>query len=80
MKKFEERLDRLEELAERIKEPDLPLEEAVAVFEEGIKLSQSLERDLEKIQGKVEILLGTTGSEQGEEKPELDLFDAGDEE
>lgn len=75
MKKFEERLERLEELAERIKEPDLPLEEAVAVFEEGIKLSKGLERDLDKIQGKVEILLGTTSNDEGEEKPELGLFE-----
>ena len=80
MKKFEERLERLEELAERIKESDLPLEEAVAVFEEGVKLSKGLERDLDKIQGKVEILLGTTVDSDGEEKPDLDLFDAEDEE
>jgi exodeoxyribonuclease VII small subunit len=80
VKKFEERLERLEELAERIKEPDLPLEEAVAVFEEGVKLSKGLERDLEKIQGKVEILLGTSSDEEGVEKPDLDLFDAEDEE
>jgi exodeoxyribonuclease VII small subunit len=80
MKKFEERLERLEELAEKIKEPDLPLEEAVAVFEEGVKLSKGLERDLEKIQGKVEILLGTDVDAAGEEKPDLDLFDADDEE
>ncbi len=80
MKKFEERLDRLEELADRIKEPDLPLEEAVAVFEEGIKLSKGLERDLDRIQGKVEILLGTTMTDEGEEKPELDLFDDGEDE
>lgn len=80
MKKFEERLERLEELAERIKEPDLPLEEAVAVFEEGVKLSKGLERDLEKIQGKVEILLGTSNDEEGVERPDLDLFDAEDEE
>jgi len=80
LKKFEERLERLEELAERIKEPELPLEEAVAVFAEGIKLSKGLERDLDKIQGKVEILLGTTGAADGEEKPELDLFDGDDEE
>lgn len=75
MKKFEERLDRLEELAERIKEPDLPLEEAVAVFEEGIKLSKGLQRELDKIQGKVEILLGTGTNEEGEEKADLGLFD-----
>ncbi len=74
MKKFEERLERLEELAERIKESDLPLEEAVAVFEEGIKLAKGLEKDLDKIQGRVEILLNEP--EGDEEKPELGLFDA----
>jgi len=79
VKKFEERLERLEELAERIKEPDLALEEAVAVFEEGIKLSKGLEKDLEKIQGKVEVLLGTTSGDEGEDKPELGLFEEGDE-
>ena len=78
MKKFEERLDRLEELADRIKESELPLEEAMAVFEEGIKLSKSLQRDLDRIQGKVEILLGSKEDEDGEEKPELGLFDAED--
>jgi exodeoxyribonuclease VII small subunit len=75
MKKFEERLERLEELAQRIKEPDLPLEDAVAVFEEGVKLSKGLERDLAKIQGKVEVLLGSNEGEDGEEKPELGLFE-----
>jgi exodeoxyribonuclease VII small subunit len=75
MKKFEERLERLEELAQKIKEPDLPLEDAVAVFEEGVKLSKGLERDLAKIQGKVEILLGTSEGEDGEEKAELGLFE-----
>lgn len=74
MKKFEERLARLEELAERIKENDLPLEEAVAVFEEGVKLSKGLERDLDKVQGRVEVLLNEP--ETPEEKPELGLFDA----
>lgn len=74
MKKFEERLERLEELAERIKESDLPLEEAVAVFEEGLKLAKGLEKDLDKIQGRVEILLNEPEGE--EEKPEFGLFDA----
>jgi exodeoxyribonuclease VII small subunit len=59
MKDFETRLKRLEELAETIKDQDLPLEEAITVFEEGIKLSKSLGKELEKIQGKVEILLGS---------------------
>jgi len=77
MKKFEERLGRLEELAEMMKDGDLPLEEAVAVFEEGIKLSKGLERDLDRIQGKVEILLNQGEAAEGQEgdKPELGLFD-----
>jgi len=75
---FEERLTRLEELAAKIKDPDLPLEEAVDVFEEGVKLSKGLGRDLEKIQGRVEVLLNEP--QGGDEKPELGLFDSGDDE
>jgi exodeoxyribonuclease VII small subunit len=80
MKKFEERLDRLETLAERMKDSDLPLEEAVAVFEEGIKLAKGLERDLDRIQGRVELLLNPeeAASENEPEKPELGLFDQED--
>jgi exodeoxyribonuclease VII small subunit len=78
MKKFEERLTRLEELADRIKEPDLPLEEAVEVFEEGVKLAKGLQRDLDKIQGRVEILLNEPGATERDDKPELGLFDEGD--
>jgi len=76
MKKFEERLERLEELAAKIKEPDLPLEEAVSVFEEGVKLARGLERDLDKIQGKVEILLNQPTNL--DDKPEIGLFDRED--
>jgi len=76
MKNFEERLRRLEELSEKIREPDLALEDAVAVFEEGVKLSKGLEKDLERIESKVEILLNQPAMPEG--KPELGLFDSGD--
>ena len=49
LKKFEERLTRLEEISEKIKSADLPLEEALAAFEEGIKLAKTLEKDIDKI-------------------------------
>jgi exodeoxyribonuclease VII small subunit len=65
MKKFEERLARLEELAETIRKPDLALEEAVAVFEEGVKLSKGLEKDLQRIEGRVEILLNQPAGSVG---------------
>jgi len=73
MKQFEERLRRLEELSDKIRDPELPLEEAVAVFEEGLKLSKGLERDLDKIESRVEILLNQPTAP--EDKPELGLFD-----
>ncbi len=74
MKNFEERLARLEELSQRIREPELALEEAVAVFEEGVKLSKGLEKDLERIEARVEILLNQPSVP--DDKPELGLFDS----
>ncbi len=72
MKDFEARLERLEFLAERIKDQQLPLEEAIKVFEEGIKLSKGLKKELEKIQGRVEVLIS---SPEDVSKPEVSLFD-----
>lgn len=72
MKDFESRLERLELLAEKIKDQNLPLEEAIKVFEEGIKLSKGLKKELDKIQGKVEMLIS---SPEEEAKPEFTLFE-----
>ena len=76
MKKFEERLARLEEISVKIKSADLPLEEALAVFEEGIKLAKTLEKDIDKIESKVQILMNQPM--QPQDKPELELFSVGD--
>jgi exodeoxyribonuclease VII small subunit len=77
MKNFEERLERLEALGEQIRRTDIPLDEALKAFEEGIKLARTLEQDLEKIESRIEIL--TNGSEaEADESPELELFETGD--
>lgn len=76
MKQFEQRLERLEALSDEIRDSDIPLEKAIACFEEGIKLAKSLEKDLEKIEGKIQVLMN--GSSAPEEKPELELFDEQD--
>jgi exodeoxyribonuclease VII small subunit len=76
MKNFEERLERLENLGEMIRKPDLPLDDALKAFEEGIKLARSLEKDLEKVEGRIEILMnGTEAGDGGGEDAELGLFD-----
>ena len=77
MKSFEDRLVRLENLSEKLREGKIPLEEAVSVFEEGMKLAKELEKELDKIERKVEILVNepqkTGGSGQNKE-PVLELF------
>ena len=74
VKNFEERLKRLEVLGEQIRKTDIPLDEALKAFEEGIKLARTLEKDLEKIDSRIEILMNNTEAAM-EESPELELFD-----
>ncbi len=72
MKSFEERLSRLEELAEKIRDEETGLEDATKCFEEGVKLARSLEKDLSRIERKIEVLVNDPGEEG--EKPVLELF------
>ena len=69
---FEQRLERLEQLAERLRDGKIPLEDAVALFEEGMKLSKALEKDLARVERRVEILTQEPGNEA--EDPGLALF------
>ncbi len=72
MKNFEERLTRLEDLSEKIRDGNIPLAEATSYFEEGIKLARGLEKDLQKIERKIEILVNKPEVE--EDAAELALF------
>ena len=73
-KNFEDRLERLELLGEQIRKTDIPLDEALKAFEEGIKLARTLEKDLEKIDSRIEILMNSA-EDTADESPELELFD-----
>ena len=72
MKSFEDRLGRLEEINDKIRQGDVPLEEAAELFEEGIKLAQNLDKDLSRIERRIEQLMNEP-TEPGE-KPVLELF------
>ena len=72
MKNFEERLKRLEDIVEKIRSNDVPIENAISMFEEGMKISKTLEKDIEKMEGKVNILMNQPL--EADEKPELELF------
>ncbi len=72
MKNFEQDLQKLEMLGNNIKSSDIKLEEALKIFEEGIKLAKSMEKELDKIEGKIQILMNQPS--MPEDKAELDLF------
>ena len=56
-KKFEAALARLEELVQELEKGDIPLEQSLKLFEEGIKLSRICNKRLEEAERKVEVLM-----------------------
>ena len=56
-KKFETAMARLEEIVQKLEQGDLPLEQSLKLFEEGIRLSRICNKRLEEAERKVEILL-----------------------
>lgn len=72
MKNFEQRLERLEQLGTEIKKTDIKLEDPLKLFEEGITLAKGMEKELDKIEGKIQQLINRPT--EIDEKPELDLF------
>ncbi|HBG35615.1 MAG TPA: exodeoxyribonuclease VII small subunit [Treponemataceae bacterium] len=72
MAQFEKQLERLEEISASIKKSDISMEEALGFFEEGIQLAKKMEKDLEKIETKIQVLMNAPV--RVEDKPELDLF------
>lgn len=60
-KGFEEALKELEGVVERLEQGDLPLEEALRLFEQGVRLSRLCHAKLNEAQRRVEILLREGG-------------------
>lgn len=77
MKNFEKNLERLEEITEKIKSKELSIEEALASFEEGIKLAKGMEKEIDRIEGKIQILMNQPAPDS-DTTPELDLFSDAD--
>ncbi|MFM8551581.1 MAG: exodeoxyribonuclease VII small subunit [Nitrospiraceae bacterium] len=55
--KFEEAMSRLETIVSELENGDLPLDESLKIFEEGIKLSKTCLKMLDDAERKVEILV-----------------------
>jgi exodeoxyribonuclease VII small subunit len=59
--KFEEALQKLEAIVAKMEEGDLPLEEALTAFEEGVKLAKFCTGKLDEAERKVEKLIRDQG-------------------
>ncbi len=65
--RFEESLKKLEKIVSRLEKGDIPLEESLRLFEEGVQLSRFCNEKLDEAERRVEILLR---NEEGVLKPQ----------
>ncbi|MDO8446869.1 MAG: exodeoxyribonuclease VII small subunit [Deltaproteobacteria bacterium] len=54
--KFEDAMKKLEEIVGRMEKGDMPLNESLKLFEEGVKLTRFCSQELQKAEKKVELL------------------------
>jgi len=54
---FEECIRRLAEIVERLEKGDLPLEQSVTLFEDGVQLARRSQAELDRAEKRVEELL-----------------------
>lgn len=80
MPNFESSLKRLEQIVGKLEAGEMNLDEALKLFEEGIKLSQQCQKQLEEAENKVEILVKQANGKMAARKFSLegDDGDTGD--
>ena len=54
---FEQALQQLEQIVQKLEKGELPLEESLALYEEGIRLSRLCHGKLEEAEGKIAVLM-----------------------
>jgi exodeoxyribonuclease VII small subunit len=72
-KPFEELVGELERTVERLEQPEIGLEDALAVYEEGVKILRECLSRLQKAEGRVEMLV-----QEGDELLKTVPFEPGD--
>jgi exodeoxyribonuclease VII small subunit len=71
--KFEQAMARLETIVAELEKGDLPLDESLKIFEEGIRLSKNCLKVLEEAERKIEVLVQDKNG-----KKQLRAFSPGD--
>ena len=68
---FEDAVQRLGQIVEKLERGDLPLEESLDLFEEGVRLAKASQARLDAAERRVEKLLGI----DSDGKPKTETFD-----
>lgn len=66
-KKFEKAMERLEGIVESLEKGDLPLEDSLKIFEEGMELVNFCSRKLEEAQQKITLLIREGGGKYSQQ-------------
>jgi exodeoxyribonuclease VII small subunit len=64
---FEANLERLDAIVRQMEDADLPLEKALQLYEEGMKLSEICQKQLDEAEGRVEVLRKRAGGKMARE-------------
>jgi exodeoxyribonuclease VII small subunit len=70
--KFEDNLNALEEIVQKLETGDVPLEDAIAEFQKGMKLSDSLKKTLDAAEKTLVTIVGKDGAETAFEPEQKD--------
>lgn len=65
---FEEQLEQLEQIVKRLEQGDIPLEEALDQFQDGVKLSQRLQNTLSNAEKTLTHVVDDQGNEKNFER------------
>lgn len=72
---FEKSFQQLEKIVQRLEGEELPLDEALRLFEEGIGLSRFCHQKLEEVEKKIEVILADAKGEPRTEPFEAEELD-----
>jgi exodeoxyribonuclease VII small subunit len=79
MGKFEDQLTALEKVVERLERGELPLDESVDLFEEGMRLSMACKKELQSAEGRIQVLIDEARGDVKVADLNLDLVDEDEE-
>jgi exodeoxyribonuclease VII small subunit len=71
-KTFEQAINELENIVDKLEKGELPLEEAMDVFQKGIELSKFCSKKLDEVERKISILVEDEKGKMIEEQFELE--------